>query len=73
METVAQHIISDMTARGYTFVGQTSGWLSFKPNSNLGRFLAAKGLTADDVVVCQAAKRQRRTEGRQLLVFTKNA
>lgn len=67
--TIAARIVASKTAQGFEFVGMTSGWYSFKPTSNLGRFLAERGLTPDQVEVECGARKQRRTEGTQLLVF----
>lgn len=67
--TIATTIIERMQDAGYTYVGMTSGWYSFDKRSNLTAFLNRNGLTRDDVTVEIGAKKQRRTEGTQLIVF----
>ena len=70
-KTIAQTIENEMTAKGYTLIGKTSGQYSTKPNSNLGRKLAQLGVTADEVVIRYGAKKHYKTEGTDLLIFRK--
>ncbi len=70
-KTIAQRIEDEMTAKGYTLIGRTSGWYSTRPDSNLGRTLAQLGVTADEVEIRCGAKKQRKTEGTDLLIFRK--
>ena len=70
-KTIAQTVIDYMTTNDYIYIGMTTGQLSFRKNSNLSRYLAARNLTPTQVKVKIGAKKQRRSEGYQLLVFVR--
>jgi hypothetical protein len=71
-QTIAQTITDEMTGQGYKLIGKTSGWLSFRKNSNLSQKLALMGLTENDVVVRAGARvGQFRNDGYELLIFAK--
>ncbi len=70
-KTIAQTIIEEQEAEGKTYLGATSGWLSFRKGSNLSRKLDALGLTENDVDVYQGAKKRHQSEGAALLIFSR--
>jgi hypothetical protein len=70
-KTIAQTIIEEREANGQRLLGRTSGWYSFRKGSNLSRELERLGLTQNDVDVRTGAKRQRQSEGTELLIFSK--
>ncbi len=70
-KTIAQKKKEEMTAKGYTYVGMTTGQLSYRKGSNLSSFLSYHGLEKSDVVVAVGAKLQYASQGTQLLVFKK--
>lgn len=69
--TIAGKRIAEMEAEGYEYVGYTTGWLSFRKNTNLSHLLKQLGLSESEVTVRAGAKMQHQTEGSQLLVFTR--
>lgn len=69
-KTIAQKVTEEMQEKGYTLIGQTRGWYSFRRNSNLYRKLQEMGLTEDDVEVRTAARAgKNKNDGYQLLIF----
>lgn len=70
-QTIAQSIVQEMEGEGHELVGKTSGWLSFRKGSNLSRKLDQLGLDAEQVEVRTGAKKQHKTEGTELLIFTR--
>jgi hypothetical protein len=82
-KTIAQNRIEQMQARGYRYLGMTSGQPTIRKGSNLYTKLIHLGLTLDNVaidptesgvsnapvVVRYGAHRQRGTEGWELLIF----
>lgn len=69
-QTIARKTIEQMTAKGYEYVGMTSGWYSFRKGSNMRRFLDQHGLTDTTATVEIGARAgMHRNDGNQLLVF----
>lgn len=73
-QTIAQGVISEMQAKGYTLLGETSGTYSFRKGSNLHRYLEHLGVTQEQVEVRTGARAGKNmNDGYQLLVFRKEA
>jgi len=71
-KTIAQTRIEEMTAKGYTLAGRTSGLYSFRKGSNLARKLETLGLAEANVDVRTGARAgQHANDGYELLIFVK--
>lgn len=69
-QTIKSKIIEKKAENGQKLLGETSGWYSFRSNSNLTALLKELGKEASEVDVICGAKKRYKTEGTELLVFS---